>query len=78
MNKDYNKHLIKTTIGFVIIIFILICCAQHKDNNYDNEPCGIDYSYIVDTLNQDYDTVSIDTIYKVDNTGKLYEDIIIK
>mgnify|MGYP003534877884 CR=1 FL=1 len=50
----------------------------YKDNNYDNEPCGIDYSYIVDTLNQDYDTVNIDTIYKVDSTGKLYKDIIIK
>lgn len=78
MNENYNKHLIKTIIGFVIIIFILICCAQHKDNNYDNEPCGINYSYIVDTLNQDYDTVNIDTIYKVDSTGKLYKDIIIK
>ena len=78
MNKDYNKHLIKTIIGFIAIIVILICCSQHKDNNNDDEACGLDYTYIVDSLGQTYDTISIDTIYKVDKTGKLYEDIIIK
>ena len=78
MNKDYNKHLIKIIIGFIVTIVILICCSQHKDNNYDNEACGIDYTYIVDSLGQPYDSIAIDTIYKVDETGKLYKDIIIK
>lgn len=79
MNKNYNKDLIKTIIGFIIIIFILICCSQHKDNNNDNnEACGIDYTYIVDTLNQEYDSIITDTIYKTDNNGKVYKTIILK
>lgn len=70
MNKNYNKHLFITCIILFIIMIILIAITRHNRTEYD--VCGIDSAYIVDSLGEEYNNVTIDTIVKTDINGNVY------
>lgn len=71
MNKDYNRHLFYICVILVLIINILVVITRHSKTK-DNV-CGIDSAYIVDSLKEEYDNVTIDTIIKVDINGNVYK-----
>lgn len=71
MNKNYNKHIELMIVLFSFFAAITATCSYHKqkakDYHYVNEDsCGIDSAYIVDSLHQTYDEV------KVDKQGNVY------
>lgn len=70
MNKNYNKHLFITCIILFIIMIILIAITRRNRTDYD--VCGIDSAYIVDSLGEEYNNVTIDTIVKTDINGNVY------
>ena len=54
-----------------IIMIILIAIARNNRTDYD--VCGIDSAYIVDSLGEEYNNITIDTIIKTDVNGNVYK-----
>lgn len=71
MNKNYSKHLFIICIILFIIMIILITIARNNRTDYD--VCGIDSAYIVDSLGEEYNNITIDTIVKTDINGNVYK-----
>ena len=70
MNKNYSKHLFIICVVLFIIMIILITIARNNRTDYD--VCGIDSAYIVDSLGEEYNNITIDTIIKTDVNGNVY------
>lgn len=71
MNKNYSKHLFIICVVLFIITIILIAIARNNRTDYD--VCGIDSAYIVDSLGEEYNNITIDTIIKTDVNGNVYK-----
>lgn len=71
MNKNYSKHLFIICVVLFIITIILIAIARNNRTDYD--VCGIDSAYIVDSLGEEYNNITIDTIVKTDVNGNVYK-----
>ena len=70
MNKNYSKHLFIICVILFIIMISLIAIARNNRTDYD--VCGIDSAYIVDSLGEEYNNITIDTIIKTDVNGNVY------
>lgn len=73
MNKNYSKHLFIICVVLFIIMIVLIAIARNNRTDYD--VCGIDSAYIVDSLGEEYNNITIDTIVKTDINGNVYRTI---
>lgn len=51
---------------------MIILIAITRRNRTDYDVCGIDSAYIVDSLGEEYNNVTIDTIVKTDINGNVY------
>ena len=54
---------------------MIILIAITRNNRTDYDVCGIDSAYIVDSLGEEYNNITIDTIVKTDINGNVYRTI---